>query len=106
MGIGKDIKSFVSGKDLVVFSIALALSTQFQTTIKTLIDQLIMPFVSYITGKTNLNARSIDLVKGNIKIGWGAAAQSVIVLVISLVLMVEIAKYVSTYYVKSSTVTF
>ena len=109
--IGSDIKSFISGKDLVIFAISLALSTQLQTTLKTFIDNMIMPFVSKLTGATNLATRSLDLQLPDgkdlgIKLGWGAALQSVIVFFITLVLMVEIARYVTVHYVSSSTVTF
>lgn len=109
--IGKDVKSFVSGKDLVVMSIALALSTQFQATVKSVVDNLFMPFVSKITGATNLNSRSFELVAPSgkelgIKVTWGAALQSVIVFLITLVIMVQIAKYLTLHYVKSSSVSF
>jgi large-conductance mechanosensitive channel len=109
--IGQDIKSFISGKDLVIFAISLALSTQLQTTLNKIIDTMIMPFVSKLTGTTNLAARSVELQTPGgkdlgIKLGWGAALQSLIVFFISLVIMVEIARYVTVHYVPSSTVKF
>ena len=106
MGVLRDIKSFVSGKDLIIFSVGLALSNEIQTLIRTLINQLIMPFVSFATGKTNLSSRTIDLQDANIKVGYGAALQATIVFAITLVVMVEIAKYITQHYVKSSSVSF
>lgn len=109
--IGRDIKTFVSGKDLVILAIGLALSTAFQATIKALIDALIMPFVSAVTGKANLATRAYELQtpKGNklgIKLEWGKAIESVIVFAITLVVMVEIARLITVKYVKSSSVSF
>lgn len=109
--VSQDIKSFISGRDLVVFAIGIGLSNQLQATLKTLIDSLIMPVVSQLTGVTNLNSRSLELQKpkGNnpgIKVAWGAALQSIVVFAISLVVMVEIARYVTVHYVKSTSVTF
>jgi large-conductance mechanosensitive channel len=108
----RDIQSFVSGKDLVVFAIALALSNNFQALLKVLIDTLIMPFVSQLTGPTNLASRTWELqapISGKnlgINLGWGAALQAIITFVITLVIMVEIARYLTVKFVKSSTVTF
>jgi len=107
----KDIKSFVSGKDLVVFAIALALSAQFQMTVKTAIDSLIMPFISKLTGATNLSARTVQIspptsTAGPITINWGKAVESFIMFCITLVVMVEIAKYLTVYFVESTTVKF
>lgn len=109
--VGRDILSFVSGRDLVVFAVGIALSNQMQITIKTLIDNLIMPFVSKLTGADNLANRSIHLKSPDgkdlgIKIGWGAALQSVIIFAITLVVMVEMARYITVHYVKSSSVQF
>lgn len=109
--IGADIKSFVGGKDLVVFAIALALSSQFQETIRTLIDSMIMPFFSKLTGATRLDDRKVEIsppVGTNLSINlmWGKALKSFIVFAITLVIMVEIAKYLTVNFVKSSTVTF
>ena len=109
--IARDIQSFVSGKDLVVFAIGIALSNQFQATVKTLIDSMIMPFVSKLTGATNLSSRTYDLQSAQgkslgIKLGWGAALEALIVFCITLVVMVEIARYITVHFVKSSTVTF
>jgi len=106
-----DIKSFVSGKDLVVFAIALALSAQFQSTVKTAIDGLIMPFISKFTGATNLSARSIQISPatsstGAIAIQWGKALESFIMFCIQLVVMVQIAKYLTVHFVQSSSVKF
>lgn len=113
-GLQKDIKSFISGRDLVVFAIGLALSTQFQATLKSIIDGLIMPFVSSSTGVGNLATRAWELnvpkVVGKettpIKVMWGSALQSVIVFFITLIIMVKIAKYVTVHYVKSTSVSF
>lgn len=111
--IGHDIKSFISGKDLVVFAVGIALSNQLQATLKSIIDNLIMPLVSNSTGVDNLSNRSYTLhtstIEGkqkSITLNWGAALQSVITLFISLVVMVEVARYITTHYVKSSSVTF
>jgi large-conductance mechanosensitive channel len=109
--IGRNIKSFVSGKDLVIFAISIALSNQFQVTIKNIIDNMIMPFVSRVTGATNLSSRQVVLQKAKdknpgIQLKWGAALESAIVFLISLVIMVEIARYITVHFVKSSTVTF
>jgi len=109
--IARDIKSFISGKDLVVFAIGLALSARFQETIKSLIDSLIMPFVSKLTGVTALNTRQLVLEKEKdgkpgISLKWGAALESVIVFFITLVIMVEIARYITVNFIKSSTVSF
>lgn len=114
LGIGQiiaDIKSFVSGKDLVVFAIALALSAQFQSTVKTAIDSLIMPFISKLTGATNLSQRQIQISPptsktGAITIQWGKALESFIMFVITLVFMVQIAKYLTVHFVESSSVKF
>lgn len=112
-GLQKDIKSFVSGRDLVIFAITLALSTQFQATLKSIIDNMIMPFVSSMTGASNLATRSWDLrvpTPGSkdpvIKLTWGAALQSIIVFFITLIIMVKTAKYLTVHYVKSSSVSF
>jgi large-conductance mechanosensitive channel len=109
--IASDIKSFVGGKDLVVFAIALALSTQFQETIRTLIDSMIMPFFSKLTGATRLDDRKLEIsppVGKNLSINlmWGKALKALIVFVITLIIMVEIARYLTVNFVKSSTVTF
>jgi large-conductance mechanosensitive channel len=106
-----DIKSFVSGKDLVVFAIALALSAQFQSTIRTAIDGLIMPFISKLTGATNLSSRSLQISPptastGAISIQWGKALESFILFCITLIIMVEIAKYLTVHFVESSSVKF
>jgi large-conductance mechanosensitive channel len=115
IGLRKDIISFISGRDLVVFAIGLILSAQLQTTLKSFIDNLIMPFVSKITGSGNLEARSwkltVPLPGGGtkdlgIKVGWGAAIHSVIVFIITLVTMVKVAKYITVNYVKSASVSF
>lgn len=109
--VAEDIKSFIAGKDLVVFAIGLALSTQFQETVRTLIDSLIMPFISVLTGATKLDSRTIRLntpVKNAepIYIQWGKALKSIIVFMITLVVMVEIARYLTVRYVTSSSVQF
>jgi large-conductance mechanosensitive channel len=109
--IARDIKSFISGKDLVIFAISIALSNAFQTTIKTMIDTLIMPFVSKVTGATSLSTRAYEIRSAeagapSITVGWGAALESAIVFAITLVVMVQIARYITVHYVKSSTVTF
>jgi large-conductance mechanosensitive channel len=109
--IASDIKSFISGKDLVIFAIGLALSAQLQTTLKTIIDNMIMPFVSKLTGATTLATRHLELQTPSgkdlgIKLGWGAALQSIIVFFITLVIMVEIARYITVNFVTSSTVQF
>lgn len=109
--IGSDIKAFVAGKDLVVFAIGLALSTQFQDTVRTLIDALIMPFISTLTGATKLESRNFALKTpvGNtepIYIYWGRAIKSLITFLITLVIMVEIARYLTVKYVTSSSVKF
>jgi large-conductance mechanosensitive channel len=111
-GLGKDIKSFISGRDLVVFAVGIALSTQLQATMKSVIDNVIMPFISNITGVGNLATRASVLkvpVPGKdlgIKVGWGAALHAVIVFFITLVIMVKIAKYITVNYVKSASVSF
>jgi large-conductance mechanosensitive channel len=109
--VADDIKSFIGGKDLVVFAIGLALSSQFQATIGTLIDSLIMPFISSLTGATRLDNRSVQLGKplpngDPIRLFWGRALKSIIVFMITLVIMVEIARYLTVNFVSSSTVTF
>lgn len=109
--IASDIKAFVGGKDLVVFAIGLALSTQFQDTIRTLIDSLIMPFISTLTGANKMESRSFRLKApvGNtdpIYIYWGRALKSLITFTITLIIMVEIARYLTVRYVTSSTVKF
>ncbi len=106
----KDIKSFIAARDLAMLAITIALSNQFQQTTKTIIDTMIMPFVSRVTGATNLKSRAIDLQtpKGKslgIQLGWGAAVESVIVFIITLVVMVQMARYF-TKLVKSPTVSF
>lgn len=112
-GLQKDIKSFISGRDLVVFAVGLALSTQLQATLKSIIDGLIMPFVSTATGAGNLATRAWDLkvpTPGSkdpvIKVLWGAALNSIIVFFITLIIMVKIAKYITVHYVKSASVSF
>lgn len=106
-----DIKAFVGGKDLVVFAIALALSAQFQETIRTFIDSMIMPFISKLTGATRLETREFEIsppvgTKLSITLGWGRALKSFIVFCITLVIMVEIARYLTVHFVQSSTVKF
>lgn len=109
-GLQKDIKSFISGRDLVVFAVGLALSTQLQATLKSIIDNMILPFVSKLTGATNLESRKFSLLKTSngfgIDLRWGAALQSVIVFFITLIIMVKIAKYITVHYVKSASVKF
>lgn len=104
--IAQDIRSFVAGKDLVVFAIGIALSNALQSTLNTVINNLIMPFVSYFSGVTDLADRSWMLHDGPpaIKLGWGAALNALITFVITLVIMVEFVKYVTTNYVRSSTI--
>ena len=109
--VARDIQSFISGRDLVIFAVAIALSNQLQITLKVIIDSLVMPFVSKLTGATNLNSRAFDLQTPQgkdlgIKLGWGAALQSVIVFFISLVVLVEIARYITVHYVTSASVKF
>lgn len=109
--IGKDIRSFVSGKDLVVFAIGIALSNQFQATVKSVIDNLIMPFVSKLTGVNQLRNRSYNLQTPQgkdlgITLTWGAALESVLTFAITLLVMVELARYITIHFVKSSSVTF
>lgn len=109
--VGRDIKAFIGGKDLVVFAIGLALSTQFQETVRTLIDSLIMPFISTLTGATQLESRNLRLKApvGDaqpIYIYWGRALKTLITFSITLVVMVEIARYITTTYVESATVKF
>lgn len=109
--VADDIRSFIGGKDLVVFAIGLALSTQFQETIRTLIDSLIMPFISTLTGATRLDTRSVQLKAplkdaDPIRIYWGRALKTMIVFIITLIVMVEIARYLTVNFVKSSSVTF
>jgi large-conductance mechanosensitive channel len=109
--IGSDIKAFVGGKDLVVFAIGLALSTQFQDTVRTLIDSLIMPFISTLTGATRLETRNFKIKTPlggaePIYIYWGRAIKSAITFIITLIVMVEIARYLTVRYVNSSTVKF
>ena len=106
-----DIKAFVSGKDLVVFAIALALSASFQSLVRTWIDALIMPFISKITGATNLSHRQFQISPPTSKtaaitIYWGKALESLIIFLITLVTMIEIAKYLTVHFVESSTVKF
>jgi large-conductance mechanosensitive channel len=109
--IGRDIQSFLSGRDLVIFAIGIALSNEMQAALKTVIATMIMPIVSKLTGVDNLKDRAINL-KGpggkdlGIKLGWGAALQSLLVFFITLVIMVEIARYVTIHFVKSSSVQF
>jgi large-conductance mechanosensitive channel len=109
--VGRDIQSFLSGRDLVIFAIGIALSNEMQTTLRTIIGNMIMPIVSKFTGVDNLKDRAINLKGPNgqelgIKLGWGAALQSLIVFFITLVIMVEIARYVTLHFVKSSSVQF
>lgn len=105
----KDIKSFVSGRDLVVFAVTIALSNQLQATLQTIISNTVMPFVSTAMGATKLTDRSIELTKPKgdrpgIKIGWGAALNAGIVFFITLVVMVQIVKFLTTHYVKTSSI--
>lgn len=109
--VGRDIQSFLSGRDLVIFAIGIALSNEMQTALRTIIGSMIMPIVSKFTGADNLKDRAINLKGPNgqelgIKLGWGAALQSLIVFFITLVIMVEIARYVTLNFVKSSSVQF
>ena len=103
--MGRDIKSFVGGKDLVALAIGLALSTQFQLTVKAVIDATIMPFVSKLTGATKLSSRKYDI-GGDIEIEWGKALESLVVFFITLIVMVQIARYITVNYVKSTSVSF
>jgi large-conductance mechanosensitive channel len=107
----KDVKSFISSRDLIVFAVGIALSNQLQSTIHTMINALIMPFFSAVTGPTNLASRTIDLKPPSdklpaIKVGWGAALNALLTFLITLVIMVELVKYVTTRFVKSSSVTW
>lgn len=103
----KDVRSFISGKDLLVFAVGIAISNQLQTTLNTLIDALIMPFVSQLTGATNLASRGFNIPKTEIRIKWGAALNALITFSITLVIMVEIIKYISLRFkLKSSTVSW
>lgn len=109
--IGRDIQSFLSGRDLVIFAIGIALSNEMQTALRTIIANMVMPIVSKFTGADNLKDRSINLKGPNgqdlgIKLGWGTALQSLIVFFITLIIMVEIARYVTLNFVKSSSVQF
>jgi large-conductance mechanosensitive channel len=94
MGILRDIRSFVSSRDLLVFAIGVALSNQFQITLTTIINSMIMPFVSAVTGPTNLASRSYDLKPPTsrlpaIKLAWGAAVNAAITFFITMVIMVQ-----------------
>ena len=128
--IAEDIKNFVSGRDLVVFAITLALANQLQITLNKFIETIIMPFIARLLGgstpsttpatpttglaaqlQTSLANRAIDIQTASgkdlgIRVGWGAALQSIIVFFISLVIMVELARYITVHYVTSSTVKF
>lgn len=111
MQVLKDIKSFVSGRDLVVFAVTIGLSNQLQAALQTIISNTVMPFVSVVSGATKLSDRSIELKKPKgdlpgIKIGWGAALNAGIVFFITLVIMVQIVKLITTRYVKSSSITW
>lgn len=102
----RDIRSFVSSKDLVVFAVMLALSNQLQTTLNTLIDALIMPFVSHVTGRARLSTREARVPGTGITVRWGAAAYALITFAISLVVMVEIVRLIVTRARLTSSVTF
>lgn len=106
--VAKDVKAFVSGKDLVVLAVGLALSTQLQATLNAVIQNLIMPFISFFTGPTNLVERAYilndDEKHRTIKIGWGAALNALITFAITTVVMVEFARFVTTTLVQSSTI--
>ena len=61
--------------------------------------------------QTSLANRAIEIQTASgkdlgIRVGWGAALQSIIVFFISLVIMVELARYITVHYVTSSTVKF
>jgi large-conductance mechanosensitive channel len=128
----EDIKSFISGRDLVVFAITLALANQLQITLNKFIETMIMPFIARLLGgttpsstpatatpgtgvapqlQTSLANRAIDLETASgkdlgIRLGWGAAVQSILVFFISLVIMVELARYITVHFVTSSSVKF
>ena len=100
----RDIKAFVGGKDLLVFAVAIALSNQLQSTLATLIDSLVMPVVSTTLGTQKLKDRSFQIPKTDIAIKWGAALNALIMFGIALVVMVEITKYITTRFVKSTSI--
>lgn len=104
--VAKDIQSFVASKDLIVFAVGVALSNQLQATLNTLITSLIMPFVSYWTGVNDLSSRTWVLNEGEpgIKLNWGAAANAIITFTITIAVLVEFTRFVTTKYVKSQTI--
>jgi len=107
----KDIKAFVSSRDLLVFAIGVGLSNSFQSTLTTIINSMVMPFVSVITGPTNLASRSYDLKPPTsklpaIKLGWGAALNAAITFIITLIVMVEVLKFISLRYMPTKSVTW
>ena len=82
MGIHSDITTFISSKDVVVFAVTIAVSTQIQALLTSLINNIAMPVVSLATGNTNLATRSFYIRKpqpdakpprAGIEIAYGAA---------------------------------
>lgn len=92
----RDVKTFVSSRDLIVFGAAIALSNQLQTTLNTLIESLVMPLVSRVTGQQKLKDRALVLGRTGVAIKWGAALNAVVTFSIALVVTVQIAKLLTT----------
>ena len=67
-----------------------------------MIDATIMPFVSKLTGDEIVEYD----IGGDIEIEWGKALESLVVFFITLIVMVQIARYITVNYVKSSSVSF
>ena len=95
-GVLRDVRSFISSKDLLVLAVGLALSTQFQKTLETVIDALVMPVVSWLTGRSHLASREARVPGTRIALAWGKALEAVLVFLVSLVVMVEIVKWLTT----------
>lgn len=106
MRVLRDIRAFISSRDLLVFAVGIALSNRFQKTLESLIDTLVMPVVSWVTGTRQLASREARV--GDVKLAWGKALESVIVLAISVVVMVEVVRWLTTHVkgLKSSSVTW
>ena len=111
MGIHSDITTFITSKDVVVFAVTIAVSTQIQALLTSLINNIAMPVVSLATGNTNLATRSFYIRKpqpdakpprAGIEIAYGAALNQLIIFLISLVILVEFAKAVSAKVPSSS----
>jgi len=95
----KEFKAFIARGNVIELAVGLAMGTAFNAIVRSLVDNILMPLITSITGKADVSDLTFTI--GNTPIKYGLFLQSIISFFLIAIALFLIVKTINTLTAKN-----